>query len=256
MTPVVPNGGEELQLHGLADQVARLRSSEPCATVFEIDCDRAAIARPDLEAVLDAGERAAVSRLRQPQQRQRATVLRGALRWILGVHLGVPPERVPLVREPGGRPRLRSAQGSAELSISSASCGALGAIVLASGTEVGIDLECVAEHRFPPALARHILHPREVALFEALPLGARCAWLTSAWVCKEALLKTLGLGLRMDPRLVEVMSSDQPARPQGGAFRPAGFAPWQGWVHPRGTVLTALAFTNPATRTPVFRVTV
>ena len=226
----------ELRLHDLAGDVGRLLSGEPCATVFEIDCDRAAAARPDLEAVLDADERAGLSRLRQPLQRQRATILRGALRWILGLHLGVPPECVPLVREPGGRPRLREVPASRRLSISSASCGARGTFVVARGTEVGIDLECVSEHRFPPALARHILHPRELALFEILPIEARCAWLTRAWVRKEALLKTRGLGLTVDPRLVDVMSP----------------TPWLGWVRTQGMMLTALAFSNPATTTQFF----
>lgn len=236
---------------GLADPVCQAvppRTNGPFATVFEIDCDRAAAPLAKLEAVLDTDELAQVHKMKHALNRQRATVRRGSLRWVLGAYLRVPPERVPLIRTPDGRPRLRLAPGEQCLNVSSASCRDSGTFVVATDTEIGIDLECIDPQRFPSALARHILHPREVALFEALPATAHAAWLASAWVCKEAMLKALGLGLRMDPRRMEVMSSDHAATPLGGAFRPRGLAPWRGWLRRRGAVLTAVAFADPATR--------
>lgn len=231
----------------MVSQASRPRSNEPCATVFEIDCDRAVEQLAELEAVLDACERAQLSRMKHPLQRQRATVMRGSLRWVLGAYLRVSPERVPLTRRPNGRPRLRLAPGDAGLSVSSASCRGTGTFVVATGTEVGIDLECVDPQRFPSALARHILHPRELVLFEAMPATAHAAWLARAWVCKEAMLKALGLGLQMDPRRMEVMAPDFAATPRGGEFRPGGLAPWRGWLGCRGAFLTAVTFVDPAT---------
>lgn len=250
---MTPDDVEELYLHGIAGQAGRLLSIVPCATVFEIDCDRAAAALPVLEKTLDAAERASLDRIRHPLQRQRATVVRAALRWVLGAYLQVSPERVPLVRQPDGRPRLRTSPAERQLHVSSSSCGALGTFAVASGTEVGVDLECATQHRFPSALTQHILHPREVEIFEALPPDARTAWLVSAWVCKEALLKALGLGLTLDPRNVEVMSSVHLASSEGGIFRPQGLAPWFGRLRRRGIMFAAVACANPRTQVGTVR---
>ena len=236
-----------VDLAGLFSQAVIPPSGEACATVFEVDCDRAAAQLANLEAALDADELAQLHKLKQPLQRQRAAVMRGSLRWVLSAYLRVPPDRVPLIRTPDGRPRLRLATGERCLTVSSAFCRDIGTFVVATDTEIGIDLEYMDPQRFPIALARHILHPREVALFEALPATARTAWLATAWVCKEAMLKALGVGLRMDPRRMEVMSSDHAATPLGGAFRPGGLAPWSGCLCRRGAVLTAVAFADPAT---------
>ena len=53
---------------------------------------------------------------------------------------------------------------------------------------------------FPMQLASHMLHEEENGLFESIPDTSQTAWLTGAWVCKEAWLKAIGSGLLMDPR--------------------------------------------------------
>ena len=71
------------------------------------------------------------------------------------------------------------------------------------GTEpVGIDLDRV-EHRDESFLTDYFT-AGEQAFTRALPEHLRDLWVTLAWSAKEAVLKVLGVGLRMDTRKVEI----------------------------------------------------
>lgn len=239
---------EEVLLHGLARHAARFSSSEPYVAIYEFDCRQPATVLAPLQAVLDAGELEHIGRLRQPPQRQRSIVVRGVLRWVLGAHLQMRPESVPLQREPGDRPRLRPAPGVRDLSISSASSGTSGVVAIGAGAEIGIDVEHVTRQRFPDGVSKTMLHPRETAVFETLPRGARAAWLADAWVCKEATLKALGVGLEVDPRTVEVMSLVATIRPDVSDFRLARYLHLSGWLYRSDATATALVASAPGVR--------
>lgn len=239
---------EEVLLHGLERHAARFSSSEPYVAIYEFDCRQPATVLAPLQAVLDAGELEHINRLRQPLQRQRSIIVRGVLRWVLGAHLQMRPESVPLQREPGDCPRLQHAPGVRDLSISSASSGTSGVVAIGAGAEIGIDVEQVTKQRFPDAVSKAMLHPRETCVFETLPRGERAAWLADAWVCKEATLKSLGVGLEVDPRTVEVMSHVATVRPDVSEFRLACNLRLSGWLYHSDATAIALVSSAPGVR--------
>lgn len=199
------------------------------ATIFEIDCDRVILTAPWLEQLLDSNERAEVMRLQHALRRRRWATLRGVLRAILGVHLCLPPEQVPVIRTPEDRPRVEGLAAGRRLGFSCASRDGQGAIAVASSEAIGIDLERVTRERFPDHLASHMLHDREMPIFAALPVGSRPSWLAAAWTTKEAVLKAIGCGLAVDPRTLEptdLEASDCLARDEPRLHNIAQFLCW------------------------------
>ena len=118
-----------------------------------------------------------------------------------------------------GRDRAQRGQGEWELpiSISHRSESGLAATPAQRALRIGADLEIIAPR--DAALVRQFFTDREADLVEASPAG-RDTLVARIWSAKEAVLKLLGLGLRLDTRALEV-------RPDGRAFPecPAGWQP-------------------------------
>jgi 4'-phosphopantetheinyl transferase len=177
---------------------------------------------PIFEAALDERERQEGGRLRRQQQRCRLAISRGAFRLVLGAYLGKPAQAVPLVRDAWGKPRLVFSYNAQELHVSCSRSGPLFIFALAK-RPVGIDIEIVTTDRFTDRVAEFMLSPREQRLYAALPLYARSRWLARAWVCKEAILKGIGCGLRRHPASIDAAPSpDDPlGTASGRSWRPA-----------------------------------
>ncbi len=237
---------KEVQLHGLGDQLAHGPSQDTFLHAYTIDCDLAADALPSLRSLLDGAEREHIRRIRHTLEQQRAAIRRGALRHVLGAYLQLPPECVPVFREPGGRSTLRPDGGGRALRFSCASSGAWANIVVGAGSHIGIDVELISRDRFPDQLADTLLHAREMPLFANLAPPARSAWLACAWVLKEATLKALGLGLSVDPRTVEVMTGPAPDRPNAEEFCLPGFPHFSAWLWREGEVITGMVVSRPS----------
>lgn len=127
-----------------------------------------------------------------PGRRLSAALARTLLRAVLGRALGLPPGRVPLVREPSGRTRLDSPAGRPRFGVSH-DRGTLAVVV--HHADCGIDTEDHPESEF-----RSVAH-RFCAPYEARPdLGP--APLRSLWTAKESVAKALGRGLAADLRTV------------------------------------------------------
>lgn len=247
---MIEAGVEDLQLRGLVGRADHGAGSERCIEIYEFDCRLAAPALAAMQAVLDAGELESIGRFRQATQRQRSTAVRGALRWVLGARLQMRPQDVPLFRDDAGRPRLRAFAGLPGLSISCSSSDTTGVVAVGAGagTEIGIDIEHISARRFPDAVASILLHAREQVAFELLPRAARAAWLAQAWVCKEATLKALGVGLAVDPRTVELERHNTTVNGELGEFRVAGYPRLKGWLYRSGASTIALAASAPSVR--------
>lgn len=238
---MIQPGIEERQLQELAGRAGDDVASGPLVEVYQFDCRLTAPALAAMQAVLDGDELETIGRLRQPLQRQRSTVVRGVLRWVLGAHLRLRPQDVPLLREDTGRPRLRAFPGLQALSISSASSDSTGVVAIGTGTEIGIDVEHISARRFPDRVAGAFLHAREQAIFQRLPHAARAAWLAEAWVCKEATLKALGVGLAVNPCAIELARCDASVSGEVGAFRVASYPGLEGRMYRNGAATIALA---------------
>jgi 4'-phosphopantetheinyl transferase len=137
---------------------------------------------------LDASERERAARLRDPGP---WTVARGALRSLLGARLGVAPADVRLAAGPHGKPEIPGES----LRFNVSHTRSLAVIALASGFEVGVDVERL--DRRSAAVLRTLTAAESAAL--AAADGDRHVELLRVWCRKEALAKAIGGGLGWEP---------------------------------------------------------
>ena len=152
---------------------------------------RSGWSRPPPSPALEPGE-AAVWRL------QAGTIC--PIEEVLARYLGVRPSSVVLRRRAEGKPELR---GSA-FRVSLAHSGEVALVAIASGREVGVDVELLRAGTESWSLSSHALTHGEQARLGALPASRRSGAFLSMWTRKEALLKAVGVGLALDPRLIEL----------------------------------------------------
>lgn len=136
---------------------------------------------------------------------------RDVLREILGRHLGLPPDRVRLTSEPGGRPVLASDDHDLRFSLSHA--GDLIVVAVTTARDVGIDIER-ADRRVADGVLRRALDDRERAHLASLPADRRDEAALRVWNAKEAYVKAIGEGLSHP--LSEVHVDDPLGRPSLG----------------------------------------
>jgi phosphopantetheinyl transferase len=159
--------------------------------------------------LLSPGEERVLSGLTFPRRRHKWLLGRVALKRVVREELleqrpSVPPESAFTVgNEPSGAPYIEL-EGEGRLpwavSISHRADLGLGALCTVPGVLLGADLELVEPR--DPALVRSFFTQAEqqaVAAAEAPDL-----LVARIWSAKEAVLKALGLGLRLDTRQVEV----------------------------------------------------
>ncbi|HXH34682.1 MAG TPA: 4'-phosphopantetheinyl transferase superfamily protein [Plantibacter sp.] len=77
------------------------------------------------------------------------------------------------------------------------------AVAISSAPSIGIDLERLDPRRFA-GVEGVVLSPAELRRWSALPGTDRLRALAEHWTMKEAIVKALGTGLRMDPATVEL----------------------------------------------------
>ena len=119
---------------------------------------------------------------------------------VLAVYLDLPPDEVPLRRSSSGRPEL----DGGELRVSLAHSGEVALVGIARGREIGVDVEPLRQGVQEWSLPSHALAADERARLDALPVARRSEAFLSIWAQKEALLKAAGVGLAVEPRLIEV----------------------------------------------------
>jgi 4'-phosphopantetheinyl transferase len=156
--------------------------------VFQVDLGRSGGIVARYGDTLDAAERERAARLRDPGP---WTVARGALRELLGARLGLAPADVRLAAGPHGKPEV----AGSPLRFNVSHTGSLALIALATGFEVGVDVERL--DRRSSAISR-TLTPAEAAALDAGG-GDRHVELLRVWCRKEALAKAIGGGLGWEP---------------------------------------------------------
>lgn len=206
--------------------------------------------RPEWAEILDGQERDRLSGLEVAEARRQYLASRALQRIIGARYLGTEPDRVLVVRTcehcgdaRHGRPRF--ADSAIEYSVSHTRDWVRVAVV-AAGERVGVDLEEAAGLRDVDRMARCAMGDRERAEYARTPAARRPELFLRAWTRKEAAMKLLGLGLRLNPVHVDV---------RGTKAEITGASAWRGGpaLHlrdlpaPRGHV-SALACTAPPTR--------
>jgi 4'-phosphopantetheinyl transferase len=116
------------------------------------------------------------------------------VRPLLARMLQCEPAAVPLLREPGGRPRLGAP--FQHLDVGWSHSGEALLLALGDGSvQLGVDLERVRERPRLFELARRFYHPDETAWLMRRPEDCRLLDFVRLWCAKEALLKSHGQGL-------------------------------------------------------------
>lgn len=146
--------------------------------------------------LLSEDERARVSRFIRTEHGGYWATARGILRALLAGYLDADPRSLRFELGDHGKPALAGAETTLRFNTSHARGTALYAI--ASGCEVGVDVEHEGRCVDAVAVARRIFGAREAERLRALdPLSQKRQFLR-AWVRHEAIVKCLGTGIGAD----------------------------------------------------------
>jgi 4'-phosphopantetheinyl transferase len=146
----------------------------------------------EFEGVLAPDERARAQRFRFDRLRKSFIITRGALRFLLGRYLSIPPDQVEFCYGPKGKPALGRA---AEIEFNATHSGELAAFAFTLGRPVGIDLEHIHHISEMQKIAARFFCREEAAELAALPAEEQEAAFFRCWTRKEAYIKAIGDGL-------------------------------------------------------------
>jgi 4'-phosphopantetheinyl transferase len=177
----------------------------PCGVqIWLIWLDREPLQTDELVRWLSADETARSERFRFPEDRKRFVVCRAALRSILGARLDISPADVRFDYGEYGKPSLSGNTGESGLHFNVAHSRGLGCIAVASGRNVGVDVEAVRQLNDLDSLIRKTLARSEQRHIAGLPASDRLSAFFRYWTMKEALLKVVGVGLQWPLRDIEL----------------------------------------------------
>lgn len=161
---------------------------------------------------------------------------------------GNDPTKISVLNAPSGAPYFADANGMAlplALSLSHRAGWAACAITDHPDLSLGIDLECIEPRA--DSFVDTFFTDDEIAFTGSLNGKQRDLWITLVWSLKEAVLKALGQGLRLDTRAVQVQPPATFAPAEAG-WQPVGVtcaqsAPshWSAWFMRRDDLLITLA---------------
>lgn len=134
------------------------------------------------------------------------------LRLLLGAYLGLAGKEIRIVRNRKGKPVLDPGVHGRDLHFSIAKSGNGFLVGVSSSFYLGVDVEPV-DRRAHDALgvARRYFSAEEAAALEAMEPGRLDAAFLRTWSCKEAVVKSLGLGIAN--QLCRFTVDTDPARP-------------------------------------------
>jgi len=124
----------------------------------------------------------------------------GPVQTVLAEYLGVQPGSVVLRRSSTGKPE----PVGSPLQVSLAHSGEVALVAIAHGIQIGVDVERLRSGTDGWSLVTHALAAGEKAMLRAFPAARRSEAFLSMWTRKEAILKAAGVGLAVDPRLLEL----------------------------------------------------
>jgi 4'-phosphopantetheinyl transferase len=158
---------------------------------------------------LDPAEQARYRRFRGDDDRQMFLMGRVMARALVGRALGVSPTGWTWREGPHGRPEIAFPHTALRFNIAHSAC--LVVCALASGREVGVDVEDLCRRPIEPGLVYRYFAQAEVADINVGTSGWERKFL-SYWTLKEAYLKARGLGLSV--HLADVGFALDPPEPR------------------------------------------
>jgi len=151
----------------------------------------------DADGVLAPDERQRADRFRTPELRRRFVVARALLRQLLAAYAAVDASALRIAYGANGKPCLADAP---DLRFNVSHAGDAAMYAIASGREVGIDIEATVRTVDADGVGRHAFSPRECEALAALAPDARRDAFFRIWTRKEAYVKARGEGLSYPTR--------------------------------------------------------
>jgi 4'-phosphopantetheinyl transferase len=205
-----------------ATQIEAARRWPDDVAVWRVDCAPALAEgasrvedMPGAVAYLDDAERARALRFRRLEDRVRFVLTRSTLRVLLAQRLAVPPATLHFGATPQGRPVLDAPHGTRMPSFNVSHSGPHALIAISGAREVGVDVEQCGQISDWRALCALACTAAECEALERAPPAMRTRAFVRIWTAKEALLKTLGVGIAQD---LQTFSVDP--RQRGGLTEP------------------------------------
>ena len=168
--------------------------------VFAFSLQRPAALLTQLERLLSRDERDRADRFVQPRDRRRWVVGRAQLRVILGHYLNAEPQALSFRYGSHHKPALQGARDHARIQFNLSRSHEVGVLAIQWEEDIGVDVERIRPFVDALDIARRFFAREEHAALRSLPPSELDAAFFSYWTRKEAVLKSLGLGItqRMD----------------------------------------------------------
>jgi 4'-phosphopantetheinyl transferase len=187
---------DEEQMLSLPDahQIQQPQIGEVQLYYFRLTADEPAMQQ--LAQSLSRDELARADRFVTGDLRRRFIVCRGRLRQVLAALCGCSPLEVRFRYESLGKPQLVEPRSVAGLPVHfNVSHSGDAALLAIAAEEVGVDLEVPNPRTNYAAIASQMISDYERSGWDQLSPVERAEETLRLWVCKEALLKALGLGI-------------------------------------------------------------
>ncbi|MFM0666599.1 4'-phosphopantetheinyl transferase family protein [Paraburkholderia sediminicola] len=160
--------------------------------LWRIDIDFTASLDAPAFASLSDDERTRARNFRRHEDALRFAAVRAALREELARRLDIAAQAVRFALDANHRPHLAD---SDRFDFNVSHAGAHGLIAMSPVRRVGVDIEQHTDKFDWHSIAALTLDPEEAAWIERLDAGRQSAAFYDAWVAKEALVKTTGVGI-------------------------------------------------------------
>ncbi len=185
------------------------------ATVIHVDLNRHAARESQGVAWLDDEEVSRSRLFRHAGARRQFVLCRAALRAILCGKLGCKNDRLSFGLTGHGKPFAVVRGSKAPVSFSVSHSGKHGLIAIAPGGRLGVDVEEPVARRDLDGLIATLFGPDERAELDALSGESKLRLFLDYWTIKEALIKALGTGHRVDVSKFQVPAKMRDRDPIG-----------------------------------------
>lgn len=177
----------------------RVLASDISVYTYTLHSD-AFISLVDALRYVDEQELERANRYHHQLHRERYLRGRGYLRRLLGWHLKLPPQRVPLNGPLGRKPMVAGNPLFFNLSHSED----LAVCAISRSRPVGIDVELFDPKKPDPTLCTQVFTQQEQQALSECDGEMAARRFFEFWTAKEAMMKLTGLGVRLAPRHIEL----------------------------------------------------
>jgi 4'-phosphopantetheinyl transferase len=163
--------------------------------VWQVDLDRPGPETAAFGLVLSNDESERARRFHFRKDHDRFLVARGFLRRVLASYLTLSPKALTFTYSPHGKPSLALTGRDWRPRFNLSHAGGIALLAVASGREVGIDVEQVRLGMAAEHIPELFFSKQEVSTLRDLPLALQDQAFFACWTRKEAYVKAKGQGL-------------------------------------------------------------